>query len=473
LLENIFHLYYTGNYSKLLKAIDEFVPYNLNDASKEQLRAAILKTKILHYRNQYRLARDYLREVKGICNDHKDRRLIMHVLANEFYIYYLEDEFQKVVHIPRECDLISDELKAKNIPLWPLLEIDYLTNKDILFRLQGQIDKADRCTEKIIAVRQEVGDIQGLVHSYNNFIQSLTMKGDFSRAESYIDKSYDIIKDNETPYKLAFLHLDAGNIKMEKGELKGAEEEFSLALEFAVQSNNSLYQSEICLSFLMLYLLLGKLEKADQMLRELQKIKRDDNYLFSYTLDFGTALLLQERGGLENLATAKKLLIKLLGNNLDTTTGIQIYYRYGLILINELKLDPNEDIIDELEMIINKLLSQSRGVDSPYMMVKALMLQSELFLIKGDLDSVYETIINAQSLCNKHELFHNKKLIDAQIHKLKEELTNIESIFLKSSQIRAKFKNEELDEFIDKIIWASKNWKTKNQGDPELASGNT
>ncbi|MBN1217040.1 MAG: tetratricopeptide repeat protein [Candidatus Lokiarchaeota archaeon] len=333
------------------------------------------------------------------------------------------------------------------------------------YNLEGNLQKALYYSQKSLIMKQEEKYNSLLPHSYYSIGNIYSQKGELRESLEYFNKG---LKLQEAENNISPVYLIAmGKIYGELGEYLKAKELLLKGLNLLKKKKNTLfyhflpYHNSLAQAYH--YLIVLSINNKDRKNVEeyLEEILQLNNSTIKvkhinhiYRLD--KAIFLISNNRLMDTMSAGKILKELIDEkDLDHEIAIEAMLNLCEVLLHELKIAGNDDILDELTELSDKLLNIAQRQYLHVLLSETYLMKARISLINLDTNQTRSYLTKAQKIANQHglQLLANKisqehdsllKNLDDWENKkklkipLKERLTDSRYEFLFSKMIRTK-----------------------------------
>jgi tetratricopeptide (TPR) repeat protein len=285
----------------------------------------------------------------------------------------------------------------------------------VMFQGKSMFDLAIEYTKKALSIAMEIK----FNHFWIGFCElgfgvRYNAIGDLSNGLKYHMKSLAIFKEIKNNWFIASTLLNIGGIYFELGD-------YDLSLKYWEESL-LLYEIEsISVEWPLGNLIEVALEKGDielaqkyfNQLEELYSQKKDAIIVFTYKLS--KALMLKRSSRIRDKAKAEELLKQVVETEtiwFDTTITALVHLCD--LLFSEYRLNYNNEVLEELNHYIAKLLTIAEKQHSYLVFCKTFILKAKLALINFDVKAARRFLTEAQKIAEKYGIKHLAKKISRE-----------------------------------------------------------
>ncbi len=229
--------------------------------------------------------------------------------------------------------------------------------------------------------------------------------GEMDKSVKYNMKSLELFKKMKNNAHIAFLLNNIGILYGEMGEYELALEHLEESLNLYAQNPHSLFDIETPIeSLITLAIGNGDAEHAQKYFHHMEEIhnqKRDDRIEFLYK--FNKALILKTSPRIRDKAKAEELFKELI----DTDTIyfdliIKAHIHLCDILLTEYRIENNDEVLNELNYSISRLLDIAESQHSFLVFCEAFILRAKLALLENDSKSARRFLTQAQNIAESY-----------------------------------------------------------------------
>ena len=275
-----------------------------------------------------------------------------------------------------------------------------------LYYAKGELDQSINYLEQSLAIAEEINNKFGIALIYSTLGVSYQFKGELSTSLKHLEKSLNLFKEIKNKHRVAVLYSIIGEVLSEKGEVEQAliNLEKSLAINKEVGSPFSMFSP--LTAAIHIYLENGDIFNAYKYFYDFKKLfEQFKNPKTELWLVYFEAILLNNTQRPRDKAKAEELLKKILEKSapyfqLTILTLIQLCDLY----LTELHITNNLEVLDEIDLLINRLLAISRNSHSYWILCETYILQARVALITLDLQKARRLLSQGQQVAERYGL---------------------------------------------------------------------
>jgi tetratricopeptide (TPR) repeat protein len=442
-------LYYQGVYDEVIKLAEQTYKESLGLGKNLLSVDALLRMAhaLFDYR-QWEKSYDRIKQgeelLKALTHElpeeYKRRKAYLALLKGHYY-----EENNKLDKSIQQFELsvsLQEELGNKIDMVWPILGI-----AGIFYWNKGDFNRALKYLERGLATAKESGNLRCIGaclnqmaylhflkgefdHSIMLFEKSLTifdetnldlwrarifcllgecyaMKGEINRSIRFFEQSLELWKKLKHKPMMADILNNVSECYRMKGELEHALDciEQSMALNHELGNlerlaNNHLY-------FIKILIDRGELTRAWNSLRDLEQLNnqlKDEKINFYYL--FVKALLLKTSMRARNRVKAEEIFNQILEEKLYMDIDYELTMGSLLnlceLLLIELRLINEEEILDEIDPLIVRLIDSAEKSNSYWILGETYLLRAKLSLLTFDIKKAQQFLTQAQKIAESY-----------------------------------------------------------------------
>ncbi len=489
------------NLKQILMEIDNEI-LNHQEDTEYNYKLQYFKAKALKFLDNYEEGLDILKNMSQKCLEFKNTVLYIDcsILMADIYSYKGElnsslEILEKIEEELEDCEKCTTiEKKLKQIEIYNI--------KSSIFWRNGNLEKSIEIISQALEFRNEVGenkeigrsfflagtfqsekgnldkgikimnqslkilikneDLINASHVLNNIGWTYKIQGKLDLALKYLVESVEIKKKIATKQSIRIQLANIGVINWQKGNLNEAISYLNESLKYERIIGN---KSEIadCLFYLFTISLDQKdLSQSQKYLEELKQLyeSEEDNKRLDAIYRVAYALFLKSKPRSKNIYEAQEILKQLIDSEVAKfeITVIAMLNLCDLYLY-ELNNSDDEEILDEINKILQKLLLIAKKHNSYHLWAEIYLIQAKFALVQLDLKNARILLTKSQNLADSKGLTqlamnisiihdnilsmtHDEKLSISRRIKLAEIDTHMERLLRQGESNDIQLKNE-------------------------------
>jgi len=320
---------------------------------------------------------------------------------------------------------------------------------------RGKFNLALDYTKKALTLSESIDNKCNISHNLLHLGEIYYFKGELESAERFITKALDIAKSIDYTVILILGLYGLGRLLQDQGEFHGSLECYEKALNIVKEKDAKFYMADGLYHLIRLYTYHLSPSKAIPLLKDLEKLKKQDHNVW-HNLIYRTCKALI-------LKTGKRLPDKMEALNIfqEIAEEPPIVYKVTVeaiinlcdLLLYELKTTGNEDILDELNRNCNRLLEIAQEQNSYSLLAQTYWLQSKLALLKLDIKQAQKLLLNAQAITEKKGLKTLADSINYEHYSFFSQLKKWEEYIDKNVSLNQRIELAQLENLVIRMIY--------------------
>ena len=353
--------------------------------------------------------------------------------------------------------------------------------KCLMYTDEGKLDQALETlkkNEEFLARSNTFELLISQITLFSTFGNLYAIKGELDLALKYHNMNLEFCKGkNSYAFKasIAFSLSQIGDIYYQQGEFNLAIEFYEKSLKIREQLNNPSFLSEIYYRFIKISLLENTPRIAKEYLKRFQEYlereKISDNYASIYLPlhKISVAMILKSNKRISDRVEAERLLkesIKFYDNirqmkiiipfGVITNLGTS---RYGItpiielcdLYLQELDMMKNLEIIDDIQPLVERLLDESKRMNSFSLQAYSFLLQDKLSLLQMNMGDARQQLTQAQRIAEEHDLQQLARQISSEHDRLLELVEDLTQLERKKASVSERLNLASLDVTLDQL----------------------
>ncbi|MFW9895985.1 MAG: tetratricopeptide repeat protein [Candidatus Thorarchaeota archaeon] len=268
----------------------------------------------------------------------------------------------------------------------------------------GEFNRAIKIGKQALSIKEI--DIITKLESFDLLADSYKSKGELDLALDYQTKAGELAeKEGYTEEWISCIY-GIGAIYRRKGELDKAIDYFKNSLALSEKFESS-YGKRVSYYYLIVTSLdINSLDHARIYLRQLENLTNKlESSVFNNVYLIAKALVLKKGGRIRHRTEAELILKKISEKEIESPM-LYILASVNLceIFLEELSVTNNEEVLDELNPLINRLLIYAEKEYAFPWLVEGKLLQAKLALIQLEFNKAQQVLTQAQKIAEIHEL---------------------------------------------------------------------
>ncbi|MFX0007131.1 MAG: tetratricopeptide repeat protein [Candidatus Hermodarchaeota archaeon] len=280
------------------------------------------------------------------------------------------------------------------------------------------------------------------------------MRGELDLALDYIKQSLALAEELGNKKIIGQCLNNASLIYRQKGELDRALEALERNLMIWEELGDKMNRMGGLDSLFIVSLDANSLEKAQDYLLGMQEINEQvQDHTCEVACRVNKALMLKMSPDSHDQEKAKEILQQIVNDDIINWE----FTERGLlhlcdIFLNELQRDDNEEVLDEINILINKLLDFAKFQNSYRLLAETNLLQGKLALIQMNLGDSRKLFTKAERIADEHGLHLLARTISTEHDNLLEELEKWETLRKVKAPVSERLKHAEIDKTLNHMM---------------------
>jgi len=371
-----------------------------------------------------------------------------------------------------KSDLVCDSaLKISNLSeqindTFVLAQIYYqLGSLYTFFRID--IELAIKYSYKCQPLAEELGNITLITFNLVTIGSIYVMTGDLEKALFYHEEA--LKKTDIVMIKMSIFN-NLSMIYTQKGELEKALESIEKSFELANKVKAPYILSSTLASMIEILVLTGKNERAREHLIILKEIaEKEKNPLTELYAHFCEAFILKAKNRIQDRAKAQSIFEEIVQQ--DVFSGeltMKAFLNLCDLLVEEFRLTSELEVLDDLSILIEKLITIAKSQNSFWILAETYLLQAKFALLKGDLNGARRKLTEAQDLAEKNNLKLLMGKISYEYDKILKNLKIWETLIENDAPLKERIELAELNVHIDNMLFNRKVILEISEEDPVI-----
>jgi len=374
------------------------------------------------------------------------------------------DLFEAMLYTSRNCGYMQEAkidllhktaMKALNL-------IERLEDKFVLTQIYYQlggfytfykidIQLAIKYSQKCQVFAEELGNARLIALNLVTLGSIHVMTGDLNKALMYHEEA--LKKTDIIMIKMSIFN-NFSMIYSQKGELEKALESLNKALELANQVKASYIIINTLGSMIEVLVLKGEFDLAKFHLISLREIaEKEQNVLAKLYAKFSEGIILKSKKRIQDRAKAQVIFEEIIQQ--DVISGeltMKALLNLCDLLVEEFQLTSELEVLDDLNPLLEKLISIAENLNSFWILAETYLLQAKFDLLKGDLIHARKKLTEAQNIAEKYNLRLLVSKISYEHDKILKNLKIWESFIEYDTPLAQRIELADLDEHIENML---------------------
>lgn len=405
--------YNLGEYSHALAATEEILT-NLEKSKPNVVifDALLAKARVLLWLgkyNEFEQIIDSSKDMLGICKrthlcDEKEfgnKKMKIASLLTDYY-WTIGDFQQLYQHSLEFLELCKNYGNSHDVA-------SALLNMGLYFGETGNLDKAIEQYEESLAINLKNPALKsdyGALAAYNNIGENYRLKGDLDLALSYYNQCLQLSQKLNDKSGICISYHNLGLVYSEKGQVEKSYKSLIKGLTITKEIGSKFEISRSLFDLIYHHISPLNLDTLQPFFDELTLLaKKEKNSRIKNRVRIVEALFLKYSGRSRNIHKAEDILYQLLDDEtVENELLILITLNLFELLFEELEITNEEEILDEIGVLIKKLLNLADKGHSFLLFTEFYYFKAKFSLLQLKLSQARKEFTEAQKIAKKYSL---------------------------------------------------------------------
>ncbi|MDH5403280.1 MAG: tetratricopeptide repeat protein [Candidatus Heimdallarchaeota archaeon] len=317
--------------------------------------------------------------------------------------------------------------------------------------LQGNFTNSMINYESSLAIFKEIGDDDFIGYSFANMTYIYAQQGELDLAFEYLSNVLKVYTNRDTSAKGICL-IDAGKIKLQKGEIHEAIRFFNESLLIGEKHRLDFIR---CQSIMMICVSELSKQNPDRQIVQnyldklLQIQQKNDDQMNRVFYHYTKAMYLKTSIRIRDKIKAEEMFHKIIEEN-DSIKEIQLDCIHNLIeiLVFEYKATGEDEVLIEIQDQLDKILDISNKEFLYPRIIQAQIIRAKLTTITGDFEQAEQLLDDILEITIEKQLHGLKKKIEQEKINLLEEFKSMKRLIDENVSVSRKIDNLGLLDYI-------------------------
>ena len=318
--------------------------------------------------------------------------------------------------------------------------------------LKGELDQALKYFEKGLKQAEELDKFTESI-ILNNIGNIYSDKGIFDSAIDNYSKAFDIASSIDYVWISSIVLSNLGLSYHLKADYKKSIEYYTMSLEKGEEEHQPVQIAGTYFNLIVANIELkneAEITKYFDLLRILST--KDSNKLIFYYYEISRALIQKSKKGLNYFAEAQDILKRILRENIPHSGLKQlVIINLADLMIKELSIEPNDEILMELNNTIDKLYAHGKEQNIFHLIIEALILKSKITLVEGNIKQAERLLVQASILAEEKNLTYLENKSNAEYKIFRKQITNWAEMIENNTPLVEKMKLAEIQNYISDL----------------------
>ena len=357
----------------------------------------------------------YFQSQLKLTKEIADERRIASSMFNIAFIYFYKGDLHLAMNYAQECFTLYEKLNNKRG-----IARAYSIFGSI-YRGKGELDKSLEYYHRVLTIYNDLGIQKGVRHEYCYALRNI---GWIHYYKNNIKKSIDYLKEAVEAHKsLCFMNKTLFDYDLIVYNL--------LLIEFSIEIDD--------------------FNQIEVSMEEITKFALKWHWT-DFFKKLGKAFILKSKQRAKYRFQAQQLFEEILEVRFDFLVEFMIQVNLCDLLLEELKYSGEEEILEEIQAILNKISEFATKQRSITTLVDLYSLQAKLALVEGKAELSKSLLIKALSIAKNKGLELLVKKLTSQQNQLVHQLEEWKALFINNTQLQERIEALNLKDSVSKSI---------------------
>ncbi|MHA1989876.1 MAG: tetratricopeptide repeat protein [Candidatus Hodarchaeales archaeon] len=393
-------------------------------------------------------ALEHLHESRVIFDELKDAANVLRVVNNLGMVYWQKGELEQALTFSKDALSLSKELGNKQF-------IGVINqNLGLIHYQKGELNTALPYLESSKMTFEELNIKPFLAQVLLNLGSVRSIRGELEQALSDFNEGLSIQTELRNSVEIANLYNNMGQVYQIKGDYDTALDHCLKSVNIFEELNDKGRTIETNLNVIQLSIYKGDYEQAEKYLQRTVELTKDNpSKQDKLVHDLSKALVFKSAGRMIKSAEAQQLLNQIANEEIiKSDLTIQSMLNLCELLVNEIKFFGKEEIIEELKIVVSKLLNVAKDQNMSATLVESLILQSKLSLFELSPKNAQEILREAQQTAEERGLENLAILASIEYDLLLDKIEAFDFSTDSKLSFAERFGLDELEDLIQRMI---------------------
>ncbi|OLS32044.1 MAG: hypothetical protein HeimAB125_12930 [Candidatus Heimdallarchaeota archaeon AB_125] len=356
--------------------------------------------------------------------------------------------------LSRSVEFVDNSIKLSKEIENDVLYARSLFRKGKILTYQGILDESLEIINESLEIGRKLNDHSIMANSLVAIGEIHRLKGDFDQALQFFDTALVLYQEIGNNYGMAITYNNLGIVYYSQGDFDNSFEFFTKSLERALEINFNFTVVESLYYLINILLSRDNLFEAKEHLDISRNASKDqqETMIYYYT-QLSEAVYNRKANRFTSLGKAQEILVNIIEKNL-VYQEINIHAMLNLceILLHELRFTNNHEILQDLEVISDKLLEIAKEQISRSLLAEVYWLKGRLALIDADIDKATGFLSQAQIIAEDQKLENLARKISSDHDAILTEYASWKNIIEENASLADRIKASQVDKLVLNMI---------------------
>lgn len=292
-------------------------------------------------------------------------------------------------------------------------------------------------------------------YDQKNYGDIYYFKGDLKKALIHYKNSIKDFEEDDNLFPVVSTMGLVGKVYREMGDIDQCCNYLLHSYDISKMTNNDWLKSRIITDLIEILVIRGNIQKAETYLEKLEAIynQESNNERIKSSYLISKALILKSIKRFQSQAKAQEIFNSIIQDEaIENEILITALLNQCELLLDELNFTKKEELIDEINLLVDKLLKWADRFKSYWILSETLVLQAKLALLKFNLTNARRLLTKAQKIAEKYQMHRLAVKISNEHDDLLQKLDIWKKLKKSKSNLLERFELTDLNSHISSMI---------------------
>ncbi|MFV2015463.1 MAG: tetratricopeptide repeat protein, partial [Candidatus Heimdallarchaeota archaeon] len=411
-----------GSMTKAIEWLEQCISLRVSSENLYEKADPLNTIGIIHAsKGEFDLALEYLDESRKIFDQIGNKLPILKIYNNMGLIHSQKGNLDLGLENYNKSLELAEELE--NLPIIGSLSM----NIGLILVNKGEIDIGLEHFGRAKSIFEEIDHPLYLSVTLTNIATVYEQKGQLDEAMRIYNSSLIISEELGNKQEIASIKHNLGNIHLRKGEYEKSLDNYQTSLTLFEESENKLSVCETIFNMISLYIETKNEDQAEALLSKLKSLNdKNDNEFIDQMYLLSKATILKSKDRIVDKVEGLSLLKEIVSHELiKNEYMIQAMLDLSELLLLELKISGNEEVMDEIRILLNKLIVLGEKTNQIPLLIEVRILQSKIEVLDLNIVEAQELLSVACEIAEKAQLIQLVNKITNEKNELEDDMRKV------------------------------------------------
>ncbi|UCG01567.1 MAG: tetratricopeptide repeat protein [Candidatus Heimdallarchaeota archaeon] len=319
--------------------------------------------------------------------------------------------------------------------------------------------------QQSLSIYKEMGSDPGVAWTFLRFAMTYILQGEPELALNKIKQSETIFTKIDLKIGIGQCSVQLGRVYKLQGKydqaIKALEAGLALVKETIVGANIGLWMSYVLFFLILVAQDLQSLELAEDYLKQMQELKETSKNKFVHLrIQFSEAIVLKMSKRMVKKFQAQQIFQTIIEDEIidHNITVLSMLNLCELLILETKYSDTAEDLFQEVSHLGEKLHKISQNQESSSMTIMALLLQTKLALVRGDVEGASQLLSDAKKIASDKNLVNLLAQIKAEQETVQAELDKWNELIQRKATIQERVEHARIASWLVEAKKIQETW---------------